>query len=96
MIEVAKIVAEVHGTTAIAVAMLIGMAAIGTAIGFGLLGGKFLEGAARQPEMAPMLQAKMFIVAALLDAVSIIGVGVALLFTFNSPFLAAVMSHVSG
>lgn len=96
MMEVAQIVAQVHGTTAIAVAMLIGMAAIGTAIGFGLLGGKFLEGVARQPEMAPMLQAKMFIVAALLDAVSIIGVGVALLFTFNSPFLAAVMSHFSG
>lgn len=94
--EVAQIVAQIQGTTAIAVAILIGMAAVGTAIGFGLLGGKFLEGAARQPEMAPMLQAKMFIVAALLDAVSIIGVGVALLFTFNSPFLAAVMSRISG
>ena len=57
------------GMTAIAVALLIGMGALGTAIGFGLLGGKFLEGAARQPEMVPMLQVKMFIVAGLLDAV---------------------------
>jgi F-type H+-transporting ATPase subunit c len=92
--ETAQLVSQIHGITAIAVAILIGMAAVGTAIGFGLLGGKFLEGAARQPEMAPMLQAKMFIIAGLLDAVSIIGVGVALLFTFNSPFLAAVLSHV--
>ena len=45
----------VVGLTAIAVALLIGLGALGTAIGFGLLGGKFLEGAARQPEMVPML-----------------------------------------
>ena len=57
----------VVGLTAIAVALLIGLGALGTAIGFGLLGGKFLEGAARQPEMVPMLQVKMFIVAGLLD-----------------------------
>ena len=36
----------VVGMTAIAVALLIGMGALGTAIGFGILGGKFLEGAA--------------------------------------------------
>ena len=46
---------------AIAVAILIGMGALGTAIGFGLLGGKFLESAARQPELAPQLQVKMFL-----------------------------------
>jgi len=63
---------------------------IGTAIGFGLLGGKFLEGAARQPEMVPMLQVKMFVVAGLLDAVTMIGVGLALFFTFANPFLSAV------
>ena len=76
----------VVGMTAIAAALLIGLGALGTGIGFGLLGGKFLEGAARQPEMAPMLQVKMFIVAGLLDAVPMIGVGIALFFTFASPF----------
>ncbi|MBI2791533.1 MAG: F0F1 ATP synthase subunit C [Gammaproteobacteria bacterium] len=92
--EVAHIVAQLQGITAIAVAMLIGLGAIGTAIGFGLLGGKFLEGAARQPEIVPMLQVKMFILAGLLDAVSMIGVGIALYFTFASPFLAEVMTHI--
>jgi F-type H+-transporting ATPase subunit c len=79
--------ANVNGMTAVAVAILIGMGALGTAIGFGLLGGKFLEGAARQPELVPMLQVKMFIVAGLLDAVTMIGVGIALFFTFANPFL---------
>jgi len=92
--ETAQIIMQLHSTTALAVAILIGMGAVGTAIGFGLLGGKFLEGAARQPEMTPMLQVKMFIVAGLLDAVSMIGVGIALYFTFASPFLAELMTHL--
>ena len=78
---------SVIGSTAIAVSLLIGLGALGTAIGFGLLGGRFLEGAARQPEMTPMLQTKMFIVAGLLDAVPMIGVGIALFFTFANPFV---------
>ena len=80
----------VVGLTAIAVSLLIGLGALGTAIGFGLLGGRFLEGAARQPEMTPMLQVKMFIVAGLLDAVPMIGVGIGLFFTFANPFVGQV------
>ncbi|MDQ7048373.1 MAG: F0F1 ATP synthase subunit C [Enterobacterales bacterium] len=73
--------------TAISVAILIGLGALGVGIGMGLLGGKFLESAARQPELAPMLQVKMFIVVGLLDAVAMIGVGIALFFTFANPFV---------
>ena len=80
----------ITGLNLIAVALLIGFGALGTAIGFGLLGGKFLEGAARQPELTPALQVKMFIVAGLLDAVAMIGIGFALFFTFANPFLNAV------
>lgn len=86
-------IAQIQGMTAVAVAILIGMGALGTAIGFGLLGGKFLEGAARQPELVPMLQIKMFIVAGLVDAVAMIGVGIALFFTFANPFLTAIQAH---
>lgn len=76
--------------TAIAVSIMIGLAALGTALGFGILGGKFLEAAARQPELAPQLQVKMFIVAGLIDAIAMIGVAVALLFTFANPFITQV------
>ena len=94
--EIAKLIADVQGLTAIAVGLILGMGALGTAIGFGLLGGKFLEGAARQPEMVPMLQVKMFVVAGLLDAVTMIGVGLALFFTFANPFLSAVQAAAAG
>ncbi|HOP21906.1 MAG TPA: F0F1 ATP synthase subunit C [Gammaproteobacteria bacterium] len=84
------LIADIQGMTAIAVALIIGMGALGTAIGFGLLGGRLLEASARQPELAPMLQGKMFLIAGLLDAVAMIGVGLALFFTFANPFLAQV------
>ena len=83
----ATLVAEVLKFTVIAAGLLIGLGALGTAIGFAILGGKFLEGSARQPELTPMLQTKMFIVAALVDAVAMIGIGFALFFTFANPFL---------
>jgi len=81
-------IAQLLSMTVIAAGLLIGLGALGTAIGFALLGGKFLEGASRQPELAPMLQTKMFIVAGLLDAVPIIGVAIALLLLFANPLLA--------
>lgn len=86
-IQGVSLVANLQSVTTIAVAILIGIGALGTAIGFAMLGGKFLEGAARQPEMMPQLQIKMFIIAGLLDAVTMIGVGVALFFTFANPFI---------
>ena len=42
----------------------------------------FLESAARQPELAPQLQVKMFIVAGLIDAIAMIGVAIALYILF--------------
>ncbi len=85
------LIAEVQAGTALTIGMIFGFAALGTAIGFGLLGGKFLEGAARQPEMAGMLQTRMFIIAGLLDAVSIIGVAMGLLLMFANPLLNPVL-----
>lgn len=73
---------EALGLVYIASALLIGCGALGTAIGFGLLGGKLLEGSARQPEQAPALQGKMFLMAGLLDAVPMIGVGVGMFLIF--------------
>jgi F-type H+-transporting ATPase subunit c len=76
------------GNTQLAAAILIGMGALGTAIGFGILGGRFLEGAARQPEMIPTLQVKMFIVAGLLDAFTAIATAIAVLLLYANPLLS--------
>lgn len=77
---------EVQAMTVLAVAIILGLAAIGTAIGFALLGGKFLESAARQPELTPMLQTKLFIIAGLLDAIAMISVAVAFILLYANPY----------
>ncbi|MFP3036719.1 MAG: F0F1 ATP synthase subunit C [Arsenophonus sp.] len=66
----------------IAAAIIVGLAAIGAAIGIGILGGKFLEGAARQPELIPLLRTQFFIVMGLIDAIPMISVGLGLYIMF--------------
>ena len=63
-------------------AIIIGLGALATGIGFAILGGKLLESTARQPELAPSLQTKTFIMAGLLDAVPMIGVVIAMYLIF--------------
>ena len=70
------------GLTILGVSILMGLGALGVGIGMGLLGGRWLEGSARQPELAGMLRTQMFLVVALLDAIAIIGVGIALYMLF--------------
>jgi len=58
--------------------LMMGLGAVGAAVGVGVLGGKFLEGVARQPELLPMLRTQLFIVLGLVDAVPMIAVGIGL------------------
>ncbi len=62
--------------------VMMGLGAVGAAIGVGVLGGKFLEGVARQPELLPMLRTQLFIVLGLVDAVPMIAVGIGLYVIF--------------
>lgn len=66
----------------VAAALMIGLGALGTGIGFAILGGKLIESTARQPEMGDELQVKTFLMAGLLDAVPMIGVGIAMYLIF--------------
>ncbi|MCY3793002.1 MAG: F0F1 ATP synthase subunit C [Gammaproteobacteria bacterium] len=58
--------------------LMLGLGAVGAAVGVGVLGGKYLEGVARQPELMPMLRTQLFIVLGLVDAVPMIAVGIGL------------------
>ena len=66
---------EITGLAIIAAGFMMGLGAIGAAIGVGVLGGKYLEGVARQPELLPMLRTQFFIMMGLVDAVPMIAVG---------------------
>jgi F-type H+-transporting ATPase subunit c len=64
-----------------------GLGALGACIGIGIMGAKFLESAARQPELTPMLTGRMLLLAGLIDAAFIIGVGLAMFFATGNPLL---------
>ena len=66
----------------VAGAVLLGLAGVGVGVGVGVLGARFLEGIARQPELLPMLRTQIFIVMGLVDAIPIIGVAIALYIMF--------------
>jgi F-type H+-transporting ATPase subunit c len=84
-----QLVAMIQAYTGIGIGLMIGLGAAGACIGIGIMSGRFLEGAARQPELMPQLQAKVFLLLGLIDASFIIGVGLALWFATGNPLLAS-------
>ena len=80
-----QLLAMIQAYTGIGIGLMIGLGALGACIGVGIMCSRFLEGAARQPELMPQLQAKVFLLLGLIDASFIIGVGIAMLFAFAQP-----------
>ena len=72
---------------ALACGIIIGLGAMGASIGIAIMGSKYLEASARQPELIDTLQTKMFILAGLIDAAYLIGVGIAMMFAFANPIV---------
>ncbi len=87
-----QLLAMVQAYTGIGIGLIIGLGAAGACVGIGIMASRFLEAAARQPEMMPTLQAKVFLLLGLIDASFIIGVGLAMLFAFGNPLLAVIQA----
>ena len=88
--EKLQLLAMIQAYTGVGIGLMIGLGAAGACIGVGIMCSRFLEGAARQPELIPTLQVKVFLLLGLIDASFIIGVGLAMLFAFGNPLLAVV------
>jgi len=80
-------IANINGLVAIAASLIVSLGAFGACIGIAVMGSKYLEASARQPELMNALQTKMFLLAGLIDAAFLIGVGIAMMFAFANPFL---------
>ena len=88
--EKLQALAMIQAYTGIGIGLMIGVGAAGACIGVGVMCSRFLEAAARQPELADMLQTKVFLLLGLIDASFIIGVGLAMMFAFANPLLGVV------
>lgn len=74
------------GYLPLAVAILIGLPALGSCIGIGMASMKLLEASARQPELMPELQTRFFLAVGVTDGAFIISTGIGLWFATSNPF----------
>lgn len=70
----------------LAVGHMIGLGAIGSCLGIGVMAAKYLESSARQPELMDRLQTKVFLLVGVLDGAFIIATGIGLWFATANPF----------
>ena len=82
-----QLLAMVQAYTSIGLGLMLGLGSMGACIGIGIMCSRFLEASARQPELIPALQGKVFLLLGLIDASFIIVVGIAMLFAFGNPLL---------
>lgn len=68
-----------EGLAWLSAGLAIGLAAMGTGIGMGILGAKGLESAARQPEAANTVQRMMILVIAFMEALCLYALLIAIL-----------------
>lgn len=88
--EKLQILATIQAYTVIGISIMIGLSAAAACLGVAMMCSRFLESAARQPELIPVLTARVFLLMGLIDAPFIITVGVAMLFAFGNPLLAVI------
>ena len=88
--EKLQMLAMIQAYTGIGIGLMVGLGALGACVVVGIMCSRFLEGAARQPELIPQLQVKVFLLLGLIDASFIIGLGIALFFAFANPLLTVV------
>ena len=85
--EKLQMIAMIQAYTGIGVGLMVGLGALGACVGVGIMCSRFLEAAARQPELTDSLQGQVFLLLGLIDASYIIGVGIALWFATANPLV---------
>lgn len=92
----AEMLATIYAYTAVGVGVILAAAGLGSAIGWGLICAKTLEGIARQPEMRGNLMVNMFIFAGLMESFPFIILAFAMWFLFANPFVGALDTAIKG
>ncbi len=92
----AAMITEIYSATAIGVGVILAAAGLGSAIGWGLICSKTLEGIARQPEMRPQLMTNTLIFAGLMESFPFIILAFAMWFLFANPFVGALLKAALG
>ncbi|MEE9352400.1 MAG: F0F1 ATP synthase subunit C [Thiotrichaceae bacterium] len=92
----ASMVSEIMSSTAIGVGIILAAAGLGSALGWGMICSKFIEGIARQPEMRAQLTGQMLFTGGLMEAFPMIVLGISMWFIFANPFIGAAKAALGG
>ena len=92
----AQVVAMIYSYTAVGVGIILAAAGLGSALGWGMICSKFIEGIARQPEMRAQLTGQMLFTGGLMEAFPMIVLGISMWFIFANPFVGAAQSATGG
>jgi len=79
--------AIIIAASAIGASLAIGLAAIGAALGDGVVTSKAIEGMARQPEAKGTILVNMLISVGLIESIPIIAAVIAIVLVFANPFI---------
>ncbi|MFA9459236.1 F0F1 ATP synthase subunit C [Thiohalorhabdus methylotrophus] len=77
----------ITAATAIAVGLILAAAGLGSALAWGIISSKTLEGISRQPEMRPQLLTNTFLFGGLMESFPFIVLALSLWFIIANPFL---------
>ncbi|RMD69199.1 MAG: F0F1 ATP synthase subunit C [Gammaproteobacteria bacterium] len=91
-----NMVTLIYAYTSLGVGIMLAAAGLGSALGWGLICAKYMEGIARQPEMMPTLRINMFITAGLMESFPFIVLAFAMWFVFANPFIGGARSALGG
>lgn len=91
-----EVVATIYGFTAVGVGVILAAAGLGSALGWGMICSKYIEGIARQPELRAQLMGQMLFTGGLMEAFPMIVLGMAMWFVFANPFIGAARAALGG
>lgn len=90
-----ELVAQIYAWTALGVCVMLAFAGLGSAIGWGLICSRYIEGIARQPELRGQLLVQTLFTGGLMESFPFIVFGISMWFVFANPMFAAAVSHLA-
>jgi len=89
-----ELVTQIYAWTALGVGIILGLAGLGSAIGWGLICSRYIEGIARQPELRGQLLGQTLFTGGLMESFPFIVLGFSMWFIFANPFFSSALKHL--
>ncbi len=89
-------IASIYTATAIGVGIILAAAGLGSALGWALICGRYIDGIARQPELRGQLLGQMLFTGGLMEAFPMIVLGISMWLILANPFIGAARAALGG